>query len=702
MWKKWMACMLVVTMLLPVGIQIFAGQKSSKTNIRKTKNKYIVLSENKEQFKEVNRRFESFGDEYIENLKKKNISYNEMTEKEAEELKKNSDIISVEENIELHGNDGQVAPKDVAADWNLGMIHGENVDTSVREKVRVAVIDSGIDECEGLEVKERYNLVPSENDVLPVYDDITGHGTAVASVIAGEEVKGRGTVGINKNVELYSIKVMDGDNTAPLTRIVEGIYKAIEYKVDIINMSFGTTVNSKILHQAVSDAYNAGILMVAAAGNRGESDQKVEYPAAYEGVMAVGAVNACADISSLSSTGKQIDVMAPGELVRTVTNFGMETVSSGTSIAAPHVTGAASVLWQKDKSKSVDFIRGLLEESSRKVTENGKDYAIIDLEYALNKYKEYEKNYKSKSYEMKDNVGQIQICDKMEKVAARWSKNCHEALVSNNKNGNLTSEELKWIKAGIRYNDVNLSITNKPNRRVWHSLTGGGITPNYMSAMYLVGKVIKAQKCNTAAYQIGKNDTAAQIKKKLIPGLTSDQQKQMVADMNAISVTKIEKIGLLGNKPVLNEKNKKLLLLGIELHIITDAFAHRAYKKMPYRPGNDWNDWVKIGKEGGGETDDTTNVPSRYKAAGVVVKNVINQCLNFKKGKVVIGDTYTIKSKQIMYKNGYFDGSFLLSRLVFEAEVNKANDKTFDDWKGELAGNTYCKGKERERIPEFK
>ena len=62
---------------------------------------------------------------------------------------------------------------------------------------------------------------------------------------------------------------------------------------------------------------------------------------------------------------------------------------------------------------------------------------------------------------------------------------------------------------------------------------------------------------------------------------------------------------------------------------------------------------MKIGKEGGGETDDTTNVPSRYKAAGVVVKNVINQCLNFKKGKVVIGDTYTIKSKQIMYKNGY-------------------------------------------------
>lgn len=85
---------------------------------------------------------------------------------------------------------------------------------------------------------------------------------------------------------------MDGDNTAPLDRVVEAIYKAIECDVDIINMSFGTTQNSKILQQAVEAAYSEGILMVAAAGNRGEEDGVVEFPAAYDEVMA-GWVRRC-------------------------------------------------------------------------------------------------------------------------------------------------------------------------------------------------------------------------------------------------------------------------------------------------------------------------------------------------------------------------------------------------------------------------
>ena len=121
--------------------------------------------------------------------------------------------------------------------------------------------------------------------------------------------------------------------------------------MDIINLSLGTTINSKILHKAIIDANNAGILIVAAAGNRGKSDGIVEYPAAYKEVLSVGAIDSNADISETSSYGDKVDVVAPGELIKTVANFGMETVSSGTSMAAPHVVGIASVLWQKDKTK---------------------------------------------------------------------------------------------------------------------------------------------------------------------------------------------------------------------------------------------------------------------------------------------------------------------------------------------------------------
>ena len=93
--------------------------------------------------------------------------------------------------------------------------------------------------------------------------------------------------GVNPDVELYSVKVLDGDNKAPLSRIIRGIYWCMENDIDIINMSFGTTVCSQALKQAVSDAYAANILMVGAAGNGGGD---VEYPAAFEEVMAVAAV----------------------------------------------------------------------------------------------------------------------------------------------------------------------------------------------------------------------------------------------------------------------------------------------------------------------------------------------------------------------------------------------------------------------------
>lgn len=164
-------------------------------------------------------------------------------------------------------------------------------------------------------------MVPSESGVNPVYDDITGHGTAIASIICGSKDTDRNAYGINENIDLYSIKIMDGDNTAPLDRVIEAIYKAIEYKVNIINMSFGTTHYSEALHQAIKDANEEGILIIAAAGNTGEEGGSVEYPAAFPEVMAVGAVNSNAELSDISADGKEIDVVAPGENVKTASSF---------------------------------------------------------------------------------------------------------------------------------------------------------------------------------------------------------------------------------------------------------------------------------------------------------------------------------------------------------------------------------------------
>ena len=89
------------------------------------------------------------------------------------------------------------------------------------------------------------------------------------------------------------------------------------------------------------------------------------------------------------------------------------------------------------------------------------------------------------------------------------------------------------------------------------------------------------------------------------------------------------------------------------------------------------------------DTDNTNEVPSRYKAAGKVVKNAMEQCLRFESGSVVMKNTYTIRSRQIMEGNTYFDTSFLIGYLLNNAAANKANDTTYATWEGKLRANTY-------------
>lgn len=161
-------------------------------------------------------------------------------------------------------------------------------------------------------------------------------------------------------------------------------------------MSFGTIIESEILKQVIKDADDAGILMVAAAGNQGESEQgsTVEYPAAYDEVIAVGAINSEGRISDISSVGEEIDLFAPGETIPATGYFGEVIETSGTSMAAPHVTGVASVLWGKDRSKSSDFIKTLLCSSAKNV-EQLEEYGkgIVDLHYALSMYDAFDEEY---------------------------------------------------------------------------------------------------------------------------------------------------------------------------------------------------------------------------------------------------------------------------------------------------------------------
>lgn len=586
--------------------------------------------------------------------------------------------------------------RDSDSKWNLKMINAKEVKYNKDKRVKVAIIDSGVDECDGISVDKRINLIDSEVDVNPCFDDITGHGTSVASVIKSCKTDGRESFGINNNVELISIKIMDSDNTTSVDRVVRAVRIAIKEHVNIINMSFGTSVNNKEMHEAIKEAYKAGILLIASAG----IGEKTEYPAAYKEVMAVGSIGADGKITNNTPCDEKVEIYAPGEFIKAATNFGMETVCTGTSMAAPHVTGVASVLWQKDLSKSSEFIRGLLKLSANTVE---KKYGILDESYAIAHYNEYSKEFYDNAGHVNDitieeNRKDLEINNTQIKLEARWSKDNHEALVTNNKNGNLTKAEVKMIKAGIRYNDAVLTgsadatKTNEYKMRIWHSLTRN---TNYMAAINMVGRIIQNKDC------------ATNINVSEVECFGKEHINAIKTGVNGISKSNLLKTKIyLKNdedykKLTMNAKNKRLLLLGMELHIITDAFAHRSYIKAPYLDGKIAEHWIKAGTVYNGVTytaDDKNVCPLRYKAAGIVVKNVMNQCLVFDKDKnVKMKNTKLILSKQIVYNNPFSTAlnnpgdcnMFLLYRLHSYAKANKANDSTFSLYESNLHERAY-------------
>jgi PKD repeat protein len=141
---------------------------------------------------------------------------------------------------------------------------------------------------------------------------------------------------------LYGVKVLDRRGSGYVSDIIAGIEWAVENGADIISMSFGTTSDVQSLHGACDEAWNNGVLLVAAAGN--EWGSPVIYPAAYSSVIAVSATNSGDELAPFSSTGPEVELAAPGVSIYSTVPGGYGT-KDGTSMACPHVTGtAASVI----------------------------------------------------------------------------------------------------------------------------------------------------------------------------------------------------------------------------------------------------------------------------------------------------------------------------------------------------------------------
>lgn len=248
---------------------------------------------------------------------------------------------------------------------DFGMHAGQRVNAgslATRGKgVTVAVIDTGIDYNHpalgrgfgpGFKVAGGYDFVSDDNDPL----DDRGHGTHVAAIIAGD---GSGLTGVAPEATLISYKVLDSNGSGSTSDVIAAIERAVDPNgdgnpadhVDVINLSLGSPGHpDDEASLAVDKAVDAGVIVVAAAGNDGRA-MSIGSPAAARKAITVGAYDEYDQVAFFSSKGPtskaytfKPDMVAPGNMIISAKMGGGTVEMSGTSMAAPHVAGAAALL----------------------------------------------------------------------------------------------------------------------------------------------------------------------------------------------------------------------------------------------------------------------------------------------------------------------------------------------------------------------
>ncbi len=261
--------------------------------------------------------------------------------------------------------------------------------------VKVAILDTGID-YNHVDLKDNYkggyNFV--SNNTNPMDDStallINSHGTRMAGII-GAEKNGIGVVGVAPNASLYAVKVLDGSTFGNTSWLISGIQWAIDNKMNIVSMSFEGPF-SQALQNVCDAAYNSGILLVATAGNTYGGN--VTYPAGYNSVIAVTATDFADQKANFSPIDPKIELSAPGVNINSTIIGGGYGIDSGTSMAAPFVTGAAALIYSTnfpdvdgDGVRDNKDVRIILQNSAKDLGSPGKDdtygYGLVDAQAAV-------------------------------------------------------------------------------------------------------------------------------------------------------------------------------------------------------------------------------------------------------------------------------------------------------------------------------
>lgn len=240
---------------------------------------------------------------------------------------------------------------------------------------RVMILDTGIDENHPAlagNIEKGKNLLDTPAAPYEYFDEV-GHGTHVAGTIAGhlqnDPKLGDIILGVAPESRLLIGRVCAIKVGCSVLSIIKGLDWAISEKVDVVNLSLGSPEESEILHNAIQAAVNkSGIVVVAASGNNGSD--KLLFPAQYNETISVGAIDNELKRASFSQYGPSLNIMAPGVGIFSAIPFSNYGGKDGTSMAAPHVTGAVALLKSMNKLISPMQIKSLLVDSASPVSPN--------------------------------------------------------------------------------------------------------------------------------------------------------------------------------------------------------------------------------------------------------------------------------------------------------------------------------------------
>ncbi|MED3644681.1 S8 family serine peptidase [Caldifermentibacillus hisashii] len=301
------------------------------------------------------------------------------TEEELENIESNPNISYVEENTtfsisETGSVNSYVQGLVGSTQWNISATNVQSAwaEGYTGQGVKVAVLDTGISNHIELNISGGVSTV----DYTRSWNDDNGHGTHVAGIIGSQpgitSINGIDITGVAPDVNLYAVKVLSNTGFGNLLDILEGIDWAIANDMDIINLSFTSATYSQIFEQMINNAYQKGILIVAASGNDG-LNSTVRYPARFNNVIAISSVDNSLTISNFSSIGDKIDFAAPGDDILSTHNQGDYVYESGTSQATPHVSGILALLKEKYPDYTNSELQSLLRGNSKDLGIAGKD-----------------------------------------------------------------------------------------------------------------------------------------------------------------------------------------------------------------------------------------------------------------------------------------------------------------------------------------